>query len=105
MKKFMVIDCCEREIGEPEFFDTMEKAQIHLFELFIEACRHIDVDNYNFCNISTMDELEEAIESLVDVIFLMMKTTSMIHLHGLRLTITITGMVKSSKLTSNRFLT
>ena len=66
MKKFMVIDCCEREIGEPEFFDTMEKAQIHLFELFIEACRCIDVDNYNFCNISTMDELEEAIESLVD---------------------------------------
>lgn len=43
MKKFMVIDCCEREIGEP--------------------------------------------------------------VHGLRLTITITGMVKSSKLTSNRFLT
>lgn len=66
MKKYMVIDCCEREIGEPEFFDTMEKAQIHLFELFIKACRHIDVDNYNFCNISTMDELEEAIESLVD---------------------------------------
>ena len=66
MKKYMVIDCCEREIGEPEFFDTLIKAQICLFELFIEACRNLDVDDYNFYNISTEDELEEAIESLIE---------------------------------------
>lgn len=66
MKKYMVIDCCGREIGEPKFFDELIKAQIHLFELFIEACRSLDVDDYNFYNISTKDELEEAIESLVE---------------------------------------
>ena len=66
MKKYMVIDCCEREIGEPEFFDTLIKAQIRLFELFIEACRNLNVDDYNFYNISTEDELEEAIESLIE---------------------------------------
>ena len=36
MKKYMVIDCCEREIGEPEFFDTMLKAQIRMFEKFLK---------------------------------------------------------------------
>lgn len=66
MKKYMVIDCCEREIGEPKFFNTLIKAQIHLFELFIEACKNIDVDDYNFYNISTEDELEEAVESLAE---------------------------------------
>ena len=40
MKKFMVIDCCEREIGEPEFFDTMLKARIRMFEMFFEVCKH-----------------------------------------------------------------
>ncbi len=66
MKKYMVIDCCEREIGEPKFFDTLEKAQIRLFKLFVEACRNLDVNDYNFDNITTKDELEEAIESLED---------------------------------------
>ena len=36
MKKYIVIDCCEREIGEPEFFDTMLKAQIRMFEKFLK---------------------------------------------------------------------
>ena len=66
MKKYMVIDCCEREIGEPEFFDTMEKAQIHLFNLFLEACRHLDVDDYNRYVVTTKEELEKAIYSLID---------------------------------------
>lgn len=66
MKKYMVIDVYEREIGEPQFFDTLVKAQIHLFELFVEACRHFDVDDYNFYHISTKEELEEAIEALVN---------------------------------------
>ena len=66
MKKYMLIDCCEREIGEPEFFDTMEKAQIHLFNLFLEACRHLDVDDYNRYVVTTKEELEKAIDSLID---------------------------------------
>ena len=66
MKKYMVIDCCEREIGEPEFFSSLKKAQIHLFNLFIEACRHIDVDDYNKYMVNTTKELEKAVESLVE---------------------------------------
>ena len=66
MKKYMVIDCCEREIGEPEFFSSLNKAQIHLFNLFIEACRHIDVDDYNKYMVNTIEELEKAVESLVE---------------------------------------
>lgn len=66
MKKYMVIDCCEREIGEPEFFSSLKKAQIHLFNLFIKACRHIDVDDYNKYMVNTTEELEKAIESLVE---------------------------------------
>ena len=66
MKKYMVIDCCEREIGEPEFFSSLKKAQIHLFNLFIEACRHIDVDDYNKYMVNTTGELEKAVESLVE---------------------------------------
>ena len=66
MKKYMVIDCCEREIGEPEFFSSLKKAQIHLFNLFIEACRHIDVDDYNKYMVNTTEELEKAVESLVE---------------------------------------
>lgn len=66
MKKYMVIDCCEREIGEPEFFDTLVKAQIHLFNLFLEACRHLDVDDYNRYVVTTKEELEKAIDSLID---------------------------------------
>lgn len=66
MKKYMVIDVCEREISEPKFFDSLEKARIHLFELFIEACRHLDVDDYNSLNVTTMDELVDAIEALIN---------------------------------------
>ncbi len=66
MKKYMVIDCCEREIGEPKFFNSLEKAQIHLFNLFIEACRYIDADDYNKYVVNTTEELEKAIESLVE---------------------------------------
>lgn len=67
MKKYMVIDCCEREIGEPEFFDTLIKAQIRLFELFCDACRHIDEKVWEL-EIHDQDELEEAIEFLSDIL-------------------------------------
>lgn len=66
MKKYMVTDTCEREIGHPYFFDTMEKAQIHLFNLFLEACRHLDADDYNKYVVTTKEELEKAIDSLID---------------------------------------
>ena len=66
MKKFMVIDCCEREIGKPEFFSSMKKAQIHLFNLFIEACLHFDRDDYNKYHVTTNEELSKAVESLIE---------------------------------------
>lgn len=66
MKKFMVTDTCGCEIGHPYFFDTMEKAQIHLFNLFLEACRHLDADDYNKYVVTTKEELEKAIDSLID---------------------------------------
>ena len=66
MKKYMVIDCCEREIGVPEFFDTLIKAQIRLFELFCDACRHIDEKVWEV-DIHDKDELEDAIESISDI--------------------------------------
>ena len=67
MKKYMVIDCCEREIGEPEFFDTLIKAQIRLFELFCDACRRIDEKVWEV-DIHDKDELEDAIESISDIL-------------------------------------
>ena len=67
MKKYMVIDCCEREIGVPEFFDTLIKAQIRLFELFCDACRHIDEKVWEV-DIHGKDELEDAIESISDIL-------------------------------------
>lgn len=67
MKKYMVIDCCEREIGEPEFFDTLIKAQIRLFELFCDACRHIDEKVWEV-DIHDKYELEDAIESISDIL-------------------------------------
>ena len=67
MKKYMVIDCCEREIGEPEFFDTLIKAQIRLFELFCDACRHIDEKVWEV-DIHDKYELEDAIKSISDIL-------------------------------------
>lgn len=67
MKKYMVIDCCEREIGEPEFFDTLIKAQIRLFELFCDACRHIYEKVWEV-DIHDKYELEDAIESISDIL-------------------------------------
>lgn len=67
MKKYMVIDCCEREIGEPEFFDTLVKAQIRLFEMFCDACRHIDEKVWEI-DIHDKYELEDAIESISDIL-------------------------------------
>ena len=67
MKKYMVIDCCEREIGEPEFFDTLIKAQIRLFELFCVACRHIDEKVWK-PDIHDKYELEDTIESISDIL-------------------------------------
>lgn len=67
MKKYMVIDCCEREIGEPEFFDTLIKAQIRLFELFCVACRHIDEKVWE-PDIHDKYELEDTIESISDIL-------------------------------------
>ena len=65
MKKYMVIDCCEREIGEPKFFDTLIKAQIRLFELFCDACKYVDEKVWEL-EIHDKDELEDAIESLAN---------------------------------------
>lgn len=67
MKKYMVIDCCEREIGEPEFFDTLIKAQIRLFELFCDACLHIDEKVWEV-DIHDKYELEDTIESISDIL-------------------------------------
>lgn len=67
MKKYMVIDCCEREIGEPEFFDTLIKAQIRLFKLFCDACRYIDTKVWE-PNIRDKYELEDTIESISDIL-------------------------------------
>ena len=61
----MVIDCCEREIGEPKFFDELIKAQIYLFELFCDACKHVDEKVWEL-EIHDQDELEDAVESLAD---------------------------------------
>lgn len=66
MKKYMVIDVCEREIGEPEFFDTEEKAQIRLFELFFDNCylnKIIKKSKWEN-KIQNMDELRAAVETL-----------------------------------------
>lgn len=35
MKKFMYIDVCEREINEPEFFDTKEEAIYYMVNDFL----------------------------------------------------------------------
>lgn len=35
MKKFMYIDVCEREINEPEFFDTKEEATYYMVNDFL----------------------------------------------------------------------
>lgn len=67
MKKYMVIDCCEREIGEPEFFDTLLKAQIRLFKLFCDACRYIDTKAWE-PDIHDKYELEDTIESISDIL-------------------------------------
>lgn len=65
MKKYMVIDCYEREIGEPEFFDTMLKAQICMIEKFFEACRHIDENSYDYeFEINSMEDLDKVIDAL-----------------------------------------
>ena len=65
MTKYMVIDTCEREIGEPEFFDTLVKAQIRLFELFCDTCRLIDKTKWEL-EVHNVDELRDAVESLAD---------------------------------------
>lgn len=67
MKKYMVIDCCEREIGKPEFFDTLLKAQIRLFKLFCDACRYIDTKTWE-PDIHDKYELEDTIESISDIL-------------------------------------
>ena len=65
MKKYMVIDCCEREIGEPKFFDELVKAQICLLKLFCNACKYVDEKVWEL-EIHDQDELEEAVESLAN---------------------------------------
>ena len=64
MKKYMVIDCCEREIGEPEFFNDFDEAKIYLFKEWCEYCRYVDTDNWEV-DVSDMDELEEILEGFV----------------------------------------
>ena len=65
MKKYMVIDCCEREIGEPKFFDELVKAQICLLKLFCNACKYVDEKVWEL-EIHDQDELEDAVESLAN---------------------------------------
>ena len=65
-KKYMVIDCCEREIGEPEFFDTLKEAQLCVFEKFLEACRHIDANDCERYTNRAKEGLEEAVDSLIE---------------------------------------
>ena len=65
MKKYMVIDCCAREIGEPEFFDTMLKAQIRMFEKFFEACKYVDENSYDYeFEINSNDDLDKVVDVL-----------------------------------------
>ena len=56
MKKYMYIDCCERDIGTPEFFDDFDEAKIYLFKKWCEFCRYIDTDNWDV-EVEDMDEL------------------------------------------------
>lgn len=66
MKKFMYIDTCEREISEPEFFDTMLKAQIHMIEKFFEACRHVDENSYDYeFEINSTEDFDKVIDALI----------------------------------------
>lgn len=65
MKKYMVIDCCERNIGEPEFFESFLKAKIYLFKLFCSACKNIDISKWEI-EIHDEKELEETLESLAN---------------------------------------
>lgn len=61
MRKYMVIDTCEREIGEPEFFNSLEKAQIRLFNMFCIACGHIK----EVVIVSNKEEMETQLALLV----------------------------------------
>lgn len=65
MKEYMVIDVYEREIGEPEFFDSELKAQIHLFKKFCEACKNIDTSKWEI-EIHDQNELEDTVEALAN---------------------------------------
>lgn len=66
MKKYMVIDCCEREIGEPEFFDTMLKARIRMFEMFFEACKHVDENSHDYeFEINSEEDLDKVLDVLI----------------------------------------
>ena len=66
MKKYMVIDTCEREIGEPEFFDTMLKAQICMFKRFFEACKYVDENSYDYeFEINSTEDLDKVMDVLI----------------------------------------
>ena len=65
-KKYMVIEVCEREIDEPEFFDTLKEAQLCVFKRFLEASRNIDHDDYERYADSAKKGLEKAMESLIE---------------------------------------
>ena len=66
MKKYMVIDTCEREIGEPEFFDTILKAQICMFKRFFEACKYVDENSYDYeFEINSTEDLDKVMDVLI----------------------------------------
>lgn len=66
MKKYMLIDCCEREIGEPEFFDTMLKAKICMFKRFFEACKYMDENSYDYeFEINSTEDLDKVKDVLI----------------------------------------
>ena len=66
MKKFMYIDTCEREIGEPEFFDTMLKAQICMLKRFFEACKYVDENSYDYeFEINSTEDLNKVMDILI----------------------------------------
>ena len=46
VKKFMLIEVIERNVSEPEFFDTHQKAYDEMKHRFEEACDASDEDSY-----------------------------------------------------------
>ena len=68
MRKYMVIDCCENEIGEPEIFDSNDEAQICLFMKWSRRCIRFNEKEHPF-NIDKWVDLVKIVEKLVHTDF------------------------------------